>query len=143
LREGIGLRGYAQHDPLVVYKEEAYNLFQRLIKAIEGKVVDVLMRVEIQGMPKSNQTQSSEYNSPKVQYQGADENMTGGAIANTNLAPTMDANSGVSVRVRQPGERKTETMTRAYPKVGRNDPCPCGATKSDGKPVKYKNCHGK
>ena len=55
MREGIGLRGYGQHDPLVAYKEESFRLFQGLIKAVENEVVQILLRVELKPVQQAPQ----------------------------------------------------------------------------------------
>ncbi len=140
LREGIGLRGYGQHDPLVEYKHEAYNLFQRLLETIDDEVVNVLLKAEL--------AQPSSLPQPTRQMilTGADEAMAGGAISNMTTAEaatpmSQPANDGrqpaqepgkVQVTVRQASSSSESGM----PKVGRNDPCPCGSGK------KYKKCHG-
>lgn len=168
LREGIGLRGYGQRDPLVEYKAEAYHLFQKLLGNINGQVVEILLKAEIRPAPVQVAAQPLR----ALQMQGADESLaagtfsgvgpvssTGGsqptavgqvpAIEQPSSAPP---NSGVEVTVRQRGEStisETNSPTSAkatvgaVAKVGRNDPCPCGATKPDGRPVKYKHCHGR
>lgn len=157
LREGIGLRGYGQHDPLVEYKHEAYNLFQRLLTAIDDEVANVLLKAELAPLnrPKENESSVTPRLAPpesnrELNFQGADEGMAGGAISNLALAETTsptaahvekdiersyeESNSGVHVSVRQ--ARTVSGSDSAYAKVGRNDPCPCGSGR------KYKKCHG-
>ena len=141
LREGIGLRGYGQRDPLVEYKEEAYHIFQRLITSIENQVVEMLLKLEIRQQPQQQIVQSAR----PLEMKGADESLAGGgiqqpiqqsqpsAIQSTNVG-------GVTVSVRQRGDQasgSSTTQTSIYPKVGRNEPCPCGSGK------KYKKCHGR
>jgi len=152
LREGIGLRGYGQRDPLVEYKEEAYHLFQRLIDAVEKQVVDMLMKLEIRTQPQ----QPIIAQQRQMEMKGADESLAGGAIQqpstinsqqSTNIQsevapPIVESynKGGVTVSVRQRADQatgSTSTQTSQYPKVGRNKPCPCGSGK------KYKKCHGK
>ncbi|MFA6423563.1 MAG: preprotein translocase subunit SecA [Patescibacteria group bacterium] len=135
LREGIGLRGYGQRDPLVEYKEEAYNLFQGLTRAIEDRVIEMLLKIEV-----SNQPQQRPEPIRRMMMQGPDESMAGGSIQNQNIAQkpikqTAISNSDVQVSVRS---KKTgqETSSSSYSKVGRNDACPCGSGK------KYKKCCG-
>jgi preprotein translocase subunit SecA len=60
MREGIGLRGYGQHDPLVAYKEESFRLFQGLVQAIENDVVQILSRVELKAAPQVTDSQTSQ-----------------------------------------------------------------------------------
>jgi preprotein translocase subunit SecA len=153
LREGIGLRGYGQHDPLVEYKREAYNLFQQLQQAIDDEIVNVLMNAELVQTPPQEQQQR------KLTYQGADEALAGGALSNIALAETSaptgqhvqedlqanfnsplpkgegqgEGHGNVEVSVRSASHKSSATNKD---KVGRNDACPCGSGK------KYKKCHG-
>jgi preprotein translocase subunit SecA len=117
LRAGIGLRGYGQRDPLVEYKKETYGMFQELLHMINREIV---------------------YNIYKV------------GLA-TQAAPSLLQRQGVkmSAPAKEGDNRNQAADIRAKPrtaegeKIGRNDPCPCGATKPDGTPIKYKNCCGK
>ena len=124
LRTGIGLRGYGQHDPLVAYRQEGYQLFERLKQGIEQEVVNLLLNLEIH--PQATHIQDS---SPKIQtqsqlrLQGADDSRSAGFA------------SGVSEQMNQEIENN-QTIVHKGEKVGRNDPCPCGSGK------KYKKCHG-
>ncbi|MEI6039790.1 MAG: preprotein translocase subunit SecA [Candidatus Berkelbacteria bacterium] len=141
LRDGIGLRGYGQRDPLVEYKAEAYHLFQRLMTSIDNQAVEILLKAEINPRPLSIERQPQR----KMKMQGADENMAGGAIASArpvvhNESKPGNSKNGVEVTVRQ----KTQTndvnspsVSSAFGHVGRNDECPCGSGK------KFKKCHGK
>lgn len=148
LREGIGLRGYGQRDPLIEYKEEAYHVFQRLIGSVENQVVEMLLKLEIKLSP--NQAAPVQASRP-LEMQGANESLAGGAIDQPEVAnpPVMEKpiaepqnKSGVTVSIRERADQSLSggaatTQTRAFPKVGRNEPCPCGSGK------KYKKCHGK
>ncbi|MCF8197619.1 MAG: preprotein translocase subunit SecA [Sulfuritalea sp.] len=114
LRQGIHLRGYAQKNPKQEYKREAFELFEGLLQTVRSEVSKLLMTVEIR-----TEEQIEEVEAPpqleNVQYHHADfEEALGTALP----------------KPAQPVERHT-------PKVGRNDPCPCGSGK------KYKHCHGK
>ena len=116
LRQGIHLRGYAQKNPKQEYKREAFELFETLLTAVRTDVSKLLMTVEIRSQ---EQIEDAEQNHPQVenvQYHHADYDEALGSTADKS-AP-------------QPEQR-------ALPKVGRNDPCPCGSGK------KYKQCHGK
>ena len=162
LREGIGLRGYGQRDPLVEYKAEAYRLFQKLTGNINAQVVEILLKAEIQPQPRRL---AVEQPARALQMRGADEQMAAGTFGNVqqeqaaSSVPAIEnasqpnrvpgtreegSGSGVEVTVRKRGEaRPTTSSGGIFPKVGRNEPCPCGAKKPDGHPVKYKHCHGK
>ncbi len=146
LREGIGLRGYGQHDPLVEYKHEAHNLFNRLLDSIDDEVIEIILKTELTEKTAPTQTIEPE-KQREMTYQGADESMAGGAISNMARAETASQTgkhvstngisgnlSDVEVTVRSAGH-KADPVKNAD-KVGRNDPCPCGSGK------KYKKCHG-
>ena len=109
LREGVGLRAYGQKDPLVEYKFEAYDMFEGMIDAIEDDVVKYMFRVNVITQPVvEDRLENASMNNPNLDVSPADaEN-----------------------EAKQPYVRKE-------PKVGRNDPCPCGSGK------KHKDCCGK
>jgi preprotein translocase subunit SecA len=147
LRDGIGLRGYGQRDPLIEYKHEAYNIFQRLLQSIDDEVVSMILKTEV-----AQQNVVPEQPVRNMVLQGADESMAGGALTNVAAAEAAapgaepvspvemqqsapESTSNVKVSVRQAGA-KSEPI-KAEHKVGRNDPCPCGSG------LKYKKCHGK
>jgi preprotein translocase subunit SecA len=117
LRQGIHLRGYAQKQPKQEYKREAFELFGQMLDAVKNEVTKVLMTVRIQS-------------NDEVSQAAADMESRAERISNvTYSAPT------------ETGEVETvvdaSTVAQAVPRVGRNDPCPCGSGK------KYKHCHGK
>jgi len=117
LRQGIHLRGYAQKQPKQEYKREAFELFGQLLDSVKNEVTRVLMTVRVQ---------SSE------QLEEAADALESRAehIANvTYTAPTETGEVETTV--------DAATQAVAVPRVGRNDPCPCGSGK------KYKHCHGK
>jgi preprotein translocase subunit SecA len=117
LRQGIHLRGYAQKQPKQEYKREAFELFALLLDAIKNDVTRLLMTVRVQSSEQIGQAAEA------LEQQGEH-------LSNVRYtAPT------------ETGEAETRldaaTAVAAVPKVGRNDPCPCGSGK------KYKHCHGK
>ena len=114
LRQGIHLRGYAQKNPKQEYKREAFELFETLLDTVRTDVTKILMTVQIR-----TEAQLEEAETPQqvenVQYRHADyDEALGGDAEQAGAQPAA-----------------------AGPKVGRNDPCPCGSGK------KYKHCHGK
>jgi preprotein translocase subunit SecA len=126
LRQGIHLRGYAQKNPKQEYKREAFELFGQMLDMIRDSVIRIVATVRIQSREEmeaaeQNMAQSHVEN---VNYQHAefDEN----AAPEDLLAPTANAEAS-----------KQQPMVNSMPKVGRNDPCPCGSGK------KYKQCHGR
>ncbi|MGQ5489531.1 preprotein translocase subunit SecA [Thauera sp. AutoDN2] len=116
LRQGIHLRGYAQKNPKQEFKREAFELFESLLDTVRADVTKILMTVQIR-----TEAQLEEAEKPQqvenVQYQHADYDEALG---------TGDGEKGAA-----------QPQVNAGPKVGRNDPCPCGSGK------KYKHCHGK
>jgi preprotein translocase subunit SecA len=114
LRQGIHLRGYAQKNPKQEYKREAFELFEGLLQVVRSEVSKLLLTVEVR-----SEEQIEAVETPpqleNVQYHHADYD---------------EALGTAEPKAAQPVERHT-------PKVGRNDPCPCGSGK------KYKHCHGK
>ena len=122
LRQGIHLRGYAQKDPKQEYRREAFELYGELLDVIKNDVVKSIMTVQIRSASELDQASESMNEDlaklSDVQYQHADADA---AISN---APDL-----AEVEL-------TPAPLRTGPKVGRNDPCPCGSGK------KYKSCHG-
>jgi preprotein translocase subunit SecA len=132
LREGIGLRAYGQRDPLIEYKREAYDMFSLMVSSIGEEAVETIFKLEpvrperIKGVftsisqqlihPELSRFEKPEEQAPVEQPQ--------------RFGPAR------SVPIPSP--------VKPYPKVGRNDPCPCGKIDSrTGKPLKYKKCCGR
>src|SRR4051794_15985945 len=135
MREGIHLRGFAQEDPLVAYKNEAYNMFGALIQSIWEEFARYIFNVEIEIEPEQGGGNGQMWQPPtgssstgKLQYMGGTEADQPSALA----AAAAGANGEEQYELPQP----IEQVVREEPKVGRNDPCPCGSGK------KYKKCHG-
>jgi preprotein translocase subunit SecA len=116
LRQGIHLRGYAQKQPKQEYKREAFQLFGQLLDSVKNDVTRILMNVRVQ---------SAE------QISDATEQMEANAEQIANVTYTAPTETGEAESVVDPA-----TMVAEMPRVGRNDPCPCGSGK------KYKHCHG-
>jgi preprotein translocase subunit SecA len=111
LKEGIGLRGYGQRDPLVEYKKESFTLFEDLMSRIEEDTLRYLFLLQPIDEKKTAEEQERRHRRQQM-------------IMNQQQSA---AASGGSVATQ---------VKRDAPKVGRNDPCPCGSGK------KYKKCHG-
>ncbi|MCB1214610.1 MAG: SEC-C domain-containing protein, partial [Deltaproteobacteria bacterium] len=124
LREGIGLKGYAQQDPILAYKKEGYDLFQSMMDSFGEDSLAKLFRVEVRE-PSSLQ-QAPGLRAPVQESHGGTS-----AFPNT---PSPQSLPGLPQTAPQP--EVTGSLRREAPKVGRNDPCPCGSGK------KYKKCHG-
>ena len=157
LKEGIGLRGYAQQDPLVAYKRESFDMFEAMMLKFQEDTVRFLFRMQIigaDGQPIQTAPQPRREVPKAPPVASAAHPLTGGDGAPREVtihtrAPqtTIDAlekefakkkqrelavasMAGGSSSSSQPSQRRTGE------KVGRNDPCPCGSGK------KYKRCHG-
>nr|WP_297356066.1 preprotein translocase subunit SecA [uncultured Caldimonas sp.] len=117
LRQGIHLRGYAQKNPKQEYKREAFELFAQLLDVVKMEVTRVLLTVRIQS--EQQIAQAAEAIEDKAEH-----------ISNVTYTHPNEDGSVES-------EPDASTARSAVPKVGRNDPCPCGSGK------KYKQCHGK
>ncbi|MCK5064344.1 MAG: preprotein translocase subunit SecA, partial [Candidatus Fermentibacteraceae bacterium] len=118
LKSGIGLRAYAQRDPLVEFKKEAFGLFEELLDRIDKLVVRQVLTL----WPRSVRSDMPE-----------NREVSGNAMHPSAVLPNASPQEG---RRPQDGGRQS-TVVRDQPKVGRNDPCPCGSGK------KYKKCCGK
>ncbi len=122
LRQGIHLRGYAQKQPKQEYKREAFELFGQLLDQVKNEVTKILMTVKVQTNEQIEQATS--------ELEQRAEN-----IANvTYTAPT---ETGEAQTVADEDTRRVASEAAGMPRVGRNDPCPCGSGK------KFKQCHGK
>jgi preprotein translocase subunit SecA len=112
LKEGIGLRGYGQRDPLIEYKRESFELFQAMLERIQDRVVKILWKIELAG--REGDREESQRVQRALPPQPPKQQLTFSGAPKEAAAP----------------------VKRAQAKVGRNDPCPCGSGK------KYKKCHG-
>jgi preprotein translocase subunit SecA len=114
LKEGIGLRGYGQRDPLIEYKKESFGIFQEMMERIQDRVVKYLWKTEV-----------------VVEREGEEREA---ARPQRSLPPQKPKQQPMYFSGSGGGE--SLTVKRKEAKVGRNDPCPCGSGK------KYKKCHG-
>ncbi|NYT38765.1 preprotein translocase subunit SecA [Allopusillimonas soli] len=130
LRQGIHLRGYAQKDPKQEYKREAFELFSAMLERVRNEVVRVLMTVRIQSREQV-QVEESEANLENVTYHHADYD-----AALSGEDPGLAEGAAAQVNPREARQAQAARSAN-LPKVGRNDPCPCGSGK------KYKHCHGR
>ncbi len=131
MREGISLRAYAQKDPLIEYKKEAFSAFSEMNYLVKTDVLEKIFKVQVKHEMLEEVEREIEAGDPHVEEQ--EVHMLEG------LAPQQNRNMTLG-RGTMPGEaNRNQSNTpaqRAYEKVGRNDPCPCGSGK------KFKKCHG-
>jgi len=124
LRQGIHLRGYAQKQPKQEYKREAFELFGQMLDSVKNEVTKILMTVKVQGGEQLEQTaEEIESRAEKI------ANVTYTAPTETGEVQTT---LGMASQV-----LGGAALAAAVPRVGRNEPCPCGSGK------KYKHCHGR
>ena len=116
LRQGIGLRGYAQKQPMQEYKRESFGMFTELLDRIKHEVVRILARVQVKAEEDVAAVDAQRRQEAPMQYR----HDSAGEPGRAGTAPA-----------------EPETYVRQGRKVGRNEPCPCGSG------IKYKHCHGK
>ncbi len=126
LKGGIGLRAYGQRDPLIEYKKEAFTLFETLVNEVNEEFVERLFRVQLEpGATREVERRPA----PRAMVAQHAETQTFGNITTSSGGAETEAQAaaGAGTAVAAP--------VRSGPRVGRNDPCPCGSGK------KYKKCH--
>ncbi len=116
LKQGIGLVGYGQKDPLVEYKKQSFDLFQEMLDRIDTSTIRSLFNLQVVA-----EQSPEELRQRRMPRRTTSLNFTG-------------PNQGAAAAGEEAG--KVKTVVRDQPKVGRNEPCPCGSGK------KYKKCHG-
>ncbi|MBI4263356.1 MAG: SEC-C domain-containing protein, partial [Acidobacteria bacterium] len=139
LKEGIGLRGYGQRDPLVEYKKESFALFQDMKARIEDDMVRYVFWLRPVVSEEAPRTPRPAARRPMQMTMNRAEAVPAfaGAAGPAAAGPPPGAFGGAAPRpARTGGDDVIKTVRREEPKVGRNDPCPCGSGK------KYKKCHG-
>ena len=152
LKEGIGLRGYGQHDPLVEYKKESFDMFEAMMQRFQEDTVRYLYLMQILERPPDAGPGGPPQGGPTGQDPDADGSGQRGGDGNGRRHPKMVSTSADELeeafmrrkrreleqaRMAGGGEAPpVQQVVRGQDKVGRNDPCPCGSGK------KYKKCHG-
>ena len=134
LREGIHLRAYGQRDPLVEYKQESFTMFEQMTSSIKDDVVEFLFKVEAvreEKMTTVINPSKQEFLHPEAGPISAIQAPSPSEQEMSEIPPT-GSTAGRSMS----SEEMLKPYHRDQPKVGRNDPCPCGSGK------KYKKCHG-
>jgi len=145
LRQSVQNASYEQKDPLVIYKVESFHLFEQMLNRLNVKAMSMLMRGQIyipQAPAAGNTTEAAgreaAQNGPKVE-RAMPEKPADYSNYRTNkdeMAQSAAANRQAAAGASAAAKRKPMPV-QAAPKIGRNDPCPCGSGK------KYKNCHGR
>jgi len=152
LKEGIGLRGYGQHDPLVEYKRESFDMFEAMMQRFQEDTVRYLYLMQILERPPDQGAAGPPSSAPVGRPQGSDALVQHDGDGNGRRPSRMVSTSADELeeafmrrkrreleQARMAGAGDTQPVqqvVRGQEKVGRNDPCPCGSGK------KYKKCHG-
>jgi preprotein translocase subunit SecA len=151
LKEGIGLRGYGQKDPLVEYKKESYDLFESMMDRIEDETVRLLFFLQIAQDPGQGGRPQLPFNVDEDGYEGEDEQEQSPADAQQQRSIAQTSIEDFTRNIQRKKEKELAELQMVGgdgtangsnkqvikgDKVGRNDPCPCGSGK------KYKKCHG-
>jgi len=138
LRQGIHLRGYAQQNPKQEYKREAFELFETLLNIVKTEVTRIVMNVQIQS-PEQLEEAAEQYEEQVSHVENVEFRHAEFAEAAAVAAAATDATAEMVGQAMSHGTHAPAASVTAdgVPKVGRNDPCPCGSGK------KYKQCHGK
>jgi preprotein translocase subunit SecA len=151
LKEGIGLRGYGQKDPLVEYKKESYDLFEAMMDRIEDETVRLLFFLQIAQEPGQGGRPQLPFNVDEDGYEGGEEEEQDAAETQQQRAMAQTSIEDFTRNIQRKKEKELAELQMVGgdgtsngsnkqvikgDKVGRNDPCPCGSGK------KYKKCHG-
>jgi len=149
IREAVSFRGYAQRDPLMEYKQEAFLAFEKLLSDIQSNTVNTLFKINIErqtpvrimqsDQPKFIQTNENDIKEVTSGHEQGGSNILRAIAANQAMKRTVVPVSGMNGDNAAVARRVYSAPKVADPKfaeVGRNDPCPCGSGK------KFKKCHG-
>ncbi|MCX6704117.1 MAG: preprotein translocase subunit SecA, partial [Candidatus Woesebacteria bacterium] len=123
LREGVTLRAYGQRDPLVEFKNEAYRLFENLVDKVDEELSHRIFRIGV-AMPQ-----------PEIPLNLARENV------DRSDTTGLSGNAEETAKSGQKAFPSSSDSQSSGHKLGRNDPCWCGKTDANGKPIKWKHCH--
>jgi preprotein translocase subunit SecA len=129
LRQGIGLRSYAQKNPKQEYKREAFDMFGAMLEQVKHDTISMLARIRIQSEQELAEMAEQRRRAAALQYRHAQASAL-------SQQPAAVAGSGPAAAPVAPAPARPESFVRNARKVGRNEPCPCGSGK------KYKQCHG-
>ncbi len=144
LRQGIHLRGFAQKDPKQEYKREGFSMFQNMLEKLKHEVVTTIAQVQVEAEEDVEAVESERRQEREMQFhhagapevleepQEVEQQQALAAAGGGGAVPPPPPQTG-----EMPEEERPATFVRSQPKVGRNEPCPCGSGK------KYKHCHGR
>jgi preprotein translocase subunit SecA len=128
LKEGIGLRGYAQRNPLHEYKREGFDIFSEMMENFKQESAEAVFRATFV---------ERKHDAPKPVIRSMDEGEKPAQAMDHGYDP-----DAIQTNTSE-GDTKRKPFRRGAEKVGRNDPCPCGAVDGSGRPMKHKKCCGR
>lgn len=147
LREAVALRSYGSKNPLTEYKIDGFNIFDEMLDTIRDTVMSRVFKVRIQLSPEAAEqrrrmaeAQNQGINARHNEAQSISEQVAQNAAqrsVQSSFNGAMAHRQAINSAMNQRSQGDNITVRRTMPKVGRNDPCPCGSGK------KYKNCHGR
>ena len=123
LRQGIHLRAYANKNPKQEYKRESFSLFEELLRRLKYEVIRFLSHVQVQSSDQAYEMEQRRREATARQKLAFEHAEADRGIADTRIERSSE-------------DSPLQPVTRSQPKIGRNEPCPCGSGK------KYKQCHG-
>ena len=141
LRQGIGLRSYAQKNPKQEYKREAFSMFQQMLEQIKHETISLISKVELPTLEEVQAMEAARQMPEDIQYQHAQANSLLGSQQQVPLdrepqkQQSFEPLQQQKTLAKEP--QKQQPFKRAQKKLGRNEPCHCGSGK------KFKHCHGK
>ena len=140
LREAVGLRSYGSKNPLTEYKIDGFNMFDEMLDSIRNSVMSRVFKVRIQLSPEAQEARrrAAMQNQRNMNAQHSEaENITQQARPASSMNGALARRQAAGSITAQHTQGQSITVRRSSPKIGRNDPCPCGSGK------KYKNCCGR
>jgi len=138
LRQGIHLRGYAQKNPKQEYKREAFEMFSAMLDRVKHETITILSKIQIRRPEDVAAVEPAAPDPSTLRFQHAEAPSLVAPPPEESPPPGFSqAPQGQPLRTPAPDADPVQTYVREQPKVGRNEPCPCGSGK------KYKQCHGR
>lgn len=137
LREAVSLRTYSQKNPLTEYKNEGFNVFYDMMDTIRTTIISRLFKVRVQLSPEAQEQRLRAQQQMRQMNAQHDVSQNGFAGVRSGINGDQARRQAASGAMQKHTQSETATVKRLVPKVGRNDPCPCGSGK------KYKQCHGR
>lgn len=137
LRQSVQNASYEQKDPLVIYKVESFHIFEEMLNRMNEKALSTLMRGQIYIPEQRQQEPDAPKAAPQVQRAMPEKREDYSKYTTSKQDVNAEASAQRQAASAAQGQQQRPQPVKAGPRIGRNDPCPCGSGK------KYKNCHGR